>query len=125
MRCCCMRADRNAEVLKHMVKYCDQIEETVLRFQKDFAVFAKDHIYQNAVALCVLQIGELTTKLTEEFKQTYTGMPWNQIKAMRNIVAHNYGSIDAEILWETIENDVPQLKAYCLDILQTLNNENR
>ena len=51
-----MRADRNAEVLKHMVKYCDQIEETVLRFQKDFAVFAKDHIYQNAVALCVLQI---------------------------------------------------------------------
>ncbi|MBM6829478.1 DUF86 domain-containing protein [Anaerotignum lactatifermentans] len=120
-----MRADRNAEVLKHMVKYCDQIEETVLRFQKDFAVFAKDHIYQNAVALCVLQIGELTTKLTEEFKQTYTGMPWNQIKAMRNIVAHNYGSIDAEILWETIENDVPQLKAYCLDILQTLNNENR
>ena len=52
-------------------------------------------------------------------------MHWNQIKAMRNIVAHNYGSIDAEILWETIENDVPQLKAYCLDILQTLNNENR
>ena len=103
-----MRADRNAEVLKHMVKYCDQIEETVLRFQKDFAVFEKDHIYQNAVALCVLQIGELTTKLTEEFKKT-----------------HNYGSIDAEILWETIENDVPQLKAYCLDILQTLNNENR
>ena len=120
-----MRADRNAEVLKHMVKYCDQIEETVLRFQKDYAVFEKDHIYQNAVALCVLQIGELTTKLTEELKQTYTGMPWNQIKAMRNIVAHNYGSIDAEILWETIENDVPQLKEYCLDILQTLNNENR
>lgn len=75
-----MRADRNAEVLKHMVR----------------------------------------------LKKPYTmGMPWNQIKAMRNIVAHNYGSIDAEILWETIENDVPQLKAYCLDILQTLNNENR
>lgn len=119
-----MRADRNAEVLKHMVKYCRQIEETVLRFQKDFEVFSKDYVYQNAVALCVLQIGELTTKLTDDFKQTYIGMPWNQIKAMRNIVAHNYGSIDAEILWETIENDVPKLKEYCLEIINILNKNN-
>ena len=37
---------------------------------------------------------------------------------MRNIVAHNYGHIDAEILWETIAHDIPDLKKYCEEILQ-------
>lgn len=36
---------------------------------------------------------------TEGFKNTYNGMPWNQIKAWRNVIAHNYGKIDKEILW--------------------------
>ena len=36
----------------------------------------------------------------------------------------NYGSIDAEILWETIENDVPKLKEYCLEIINILNKNN-
>lgn len=64
----------------------------------------------------MLQIGELTTHFTEEFKQVYNEMPWNQIKALRNIVAHNYGKIDKEILWETVINDIPDLKEYCCKI---------
>jgi uncharacterized protein with HEPN domain len=49
-----------------------------------------------------MQIGELTTHLTNDFKQTYTGMPWTHIKALRNVVAHSYCKIDVESLWETI-----------------------
>ncbi len=45
-------------------------------------------------------------------------MPWNQIKALRNMVAHNYGKIDKEILWETISNDIPQLQEYCEEIVK-------
>ena len=40
-------------------------------------------------------------------------MPWRDIKAMRNIAAHNYGEIDVDILWETATNDIPLLKDYC------------
>lgn len=113
-----MRANRNIDVLKHMIRYCDQIEETIERFGREYDVFLKDNVYKNAVALCVLQIGELTTKLTDAFKAVYTAVPWVQIKAMRNMVAHNYGHIDAEILWETIESDIPELKKYCESILE-------
>lgn len=35
----------------------------------------------------------------------------------RNIVAHNYGTIDKEILWETLEQDIPILREYCLQII--------
>lgn len=68
----------------------------------------------------MLQIGELTTHLTSDFKQTYTGIPWIQIKALRNVVAHNYGKIDDESLWETITSDIAKLKAYCSNIIQQI-----
>lgn len=61
---------------------------------------------------------ELTTHLTNDFKETYTGIPWTQIKALRNVVAHNYGKIDDESLWETIISDIPKLKEYCFSIIQ-------
>lgn len=108
-----MQSNRNADILRHIVDYCNEINNTIERFGNNYETFSKDSVYQNAVALCVLQIGELTTHFTEEFKNTYNEMPWNQIKALRNVVAHNYGKIDKEILWETILNDIPKLQDYC------------
>jgi len=67
-----------------------------------------------------LQIGELTIHLTDDFKQTYTEMPWTQIKALRNVLAHKYGKIDDESLWETITSDIPKMKDYCFGILKQL-----
>ncbi|MCO1602054.1 DUF86 domain-containing protein [Desulfosporosinus nitroreducens] len=45
------------------------------------------------------------------------------MKALRNVVAHNYGKIDDESLWETITSDIPKLKDYCLNIIQQLVNK--
>lgn len=95
-----MPVNRNADVLRHICSYCAEINHTIDTFGRDYEIFADNTIYQNAAALCVLQIGELTTHFTEDFKKTYSKIPWNQIKALRNIVAHNYGHIDKETLWE-------------------------
>lgn len=109
--------DRNISILRHIVTYCDQIELTVQRFGGREA-FQSDPIYRNAAALCILQIGELVGNLSDEFRAQYPGVPWRQIKAMRNIVAHRYGTIDPEITWEIIQDDIPSLKAYCLRIIE-------
>lgn len=109
--------NRNADVLRHIINYCDQIDLTIKRFGANYMTFENDMVYKNATALCVLQIGELTTHLTEDFKNTYTEMPWTQIKALRNVVAHNYGKIDSQSLWETITEDIPKLKSYCSEII--------
>lgn len=86
-------------------------------FGRDYNIFVSNSIYQNATALCVLQIGELTTHFTDAFKSVYNKVPWNQIKALRNVVAHNYGKIDKETLWETLINDIPELNEYCSQII--------
>lgn len=53
----------------------------------------------------------------DKVKNMYHKMPWRDIKSMRNIAAHNYGELDIEVLWETVTNDIPELKAYCEDII--------
>ncbi|MGN0430842.1 MAG: DUF86 domain-containing protein [Lachnospiraceae bacterium] len=112
-----MRGDRNADILRHIRNYCEEINHTIDTFGRDYEIFVGNSIYQNAVALCVLQIGELTTHFTDDFKNTYNKIPWNQIKALRNVVAHNYGGIDKETLWETLNQDIPELQEYCEQIM--------
>ena len=109
--------ERDKSILRHIVSYCEQIEQTVEHFGNEEEIFAESKIYRNAAALCILQIGELVGKLTEEFRQQHSAVPWRQIKAMRNIVAHSYGSVDPETTWEIITEDIPVLKKYCCSIL--------
>ena len=109
--------ERDKHILEHMVSYCDQIEETIVRFGNDYDTFEADAIYRNAAALCILQIGELTGKLTDTFREEHPSVPWRQIKAMRNIVAHSYGSVNPEITWEIMTEDIPKLKLFCGAVL--------
>ena len=109
--------DRNIGALEHIVVYCQQIEQTVERFGNDTEIFQADPIYRNAAALCILQIGELVGKPTDEFRAQHPAVPWRQIKAMRNIVAHSYGTVDPETTWEIITDDISVLKKYCEAII--------
>ena len=63
--------------------------------------------------MCLLQIGELVGHLSEEYRNAHPQMPWRQMRALRNIIAHNYGSVDAETAWEIVKEDIPMLRAYC------------
>jgi len=109
------------EVLKRMVSYCSDICNAIKRFGASFEALQTDKDYKNSVAMCILQIGELTTHLTDDFKQTYKEMPWQDIKNMRNVAAHHYGKFDTTKLWETITEDIPQLRDYCNEIIQNQN----
>lgn len=114
---------RNASILEHILSYCCEIEETVLRFGIDKELFLRDSVYHNAVALCILQIGELVGILSDEFKAAHAEMPWREIKLMRNIVAHRYGTVDHSITWDVVTGDIPNLKAFCVSALKQFAEE--
>jgi uncharacterized protein with HEPN domain len=109
---------RDLSVMSHILEYCIDIEHSVDRFGDTFECFESDKIYRNAVAMCILQIGELAGKLSSEFTTTHTDIPWRSIKAMRNIAAHAYGSMSVPDIWDTVKHDIPTLKAYCRNILE-------
>ncbi len=109
-----MAIDRDKNILNHMIGYCEEIEDTVARFGNAYEIFADDSAYRNACALCILQIGELSGHLSEQFRKENAHIPWQQIRGMRNIVAHAYGSVDKKSIWQTMIEDIPALKEFCL-----------
>ncbi|MCD8375507.1 MAG: DUF86 domain-containing protein [Oscillospiraceae bacterium] len=65
-----------------------------------------------------MQIGELAGGLSQEYRQaTASRVQWGPIKGMRNLVAHNYGSMSRDIIWETAVTDIPALGAFCREQL--------
>ena len=66
-----MNDDRNIYILEKIIKYCDEIDQANEDFGKSFEILNSKSSYKNAVAMCILQIGELITHLTDDFKSIY------------------------------------------------------
>lgn len=108
---------KNIDILEHITNYCEQIQSTITFFGDSFETFENDFIYRNACTLCLLQIGELTSHLSDDFKNCCPEVPWNKIKGLRNVVAHDYGSLNIEKLWNTLKKSVPDLYSNCKSIV--------
>lgn len=63
--------------------------------------------------MCILQIGELVNHLSDDFKASHEEILWHRIRGMRNYVAHEYGSIDLDIVWYVATNSINDLKDFC------------
>jgi len=48
---------------------------------------------------------ELPSAITDQHPQ----VPWRQMRDMRNVVVHAYFGVNAEVLWDTVRNDLPPL----------------
>ena len=97
-----------------MQAYCEEISATIGRYGDDFSVFLGDLDFQKSVSFSIFQIGELSIRLSDGFrKETASIIDWPAIRGMRNIVAHDYGSVNLALLWETAKKDIPVLEAFC------------
>lgn len=110
---------KDLAVLEHIMEYCVKIKEQQERFGNSLEAFQNDESYRLAACMCILQIGELSSKLSEDVKKSISGIPWTQVKAMRNVFAHNYGSINIAQTWETIKSDIPILYKECAAAVKT------
>jgi uncharacterized protein with HEPN domain len=114
-------SERDKSILQHIIRYCTEIDDANDQFGNSLSNLKTNSVYKNAVSMCILQIGELVVLLSDEFKAIYDEMPWRDIKSMRNIAAHQYHRFDLDTLWETITEDIPNLRAYCDSIIR-INN---
>ena len=77
--------------------------------------FHKTKILKKQYAL--IQIGELSNGLSDDFIEQYNKIPWRQIIGMRNRIVHGYDTINLEIVWNTANESIIELKNYCIKIL--------
>jgi uncharacterized protein with HEPN domain len=99
--------------------YLEHIGEAIaratdyLQHTGDLAAFQRDHRTQDAVVRNIQIIGEAVAKiqkLAPDFIAEHPELPWAQMRAMRNLVIHEYFFVDLKIVWSTVKDDLPQLK---------------
>ena len=105
--------DRDRNIISHMLKYCDEVETAHDDFSHSKEKFMNSSTYRNAVTMPILQIGEVANHLSEEFKQQHKQIPWNEMRGIRNLMAHQYHSVDFDIIWDTSRIDIPALREFC------------
>ena len=71
--------------------------------------FNMDEILSSAISFKFVQISENVKKLPLSINEVYPNIPWNKISGLRNRIVHDYGSIQLDIIYNTVKNDLPKL----------------
>lgn len=90
----------------------NEIEEIQLMVTDlSFDQFCSDRRTLKATLYGLAVIGEAAASLLPDVAELYPQIPWRQIRGMRNVTVHEYFQVDLEIIWETIQVDLPDLHA--------------
>jgi uncharacterized protein with HEPN domain len=81
-------------------------------------VFEND-ILNRAIIRSLEIIGEASKKLSSEFKSAHPKIEWKKMAATRDKLIHDYFGIDYEIVWDIIQNKLPELNKEVSDILNS------
>lgn len=94
--------------LRDILDSITKVEEYVLGMT--YAQFSEDEKTIDATVRNLEIIGEAARNIPEDFRDKYPEIPWEKMISMRNKVLHEYFGVDVEILWQTIQEDLPALK---------------
>lgn len=104
--------DDDKKAIERIIYYCDRLHEHVLAFGNSKEEYITNKQYQDACSLVIIQIGEQVGRVSEEFKNQHCDIDWNGIKGMRNVHVHDYDNVMFDVAWESITEDVPELRHY-------------
>ena len=113
-----MNNKKTENQIKKILNYCKKIDKTN---DKKYIFSEEESFYYDLICFYIIQIGEIVNKLDEEFIKKYNEISWNSIRGMRNVLVHNYGALNKQIIDETINNDIPILKNFCVSYLNKNN----
>ena len=74
-----------------------------------FAEFGRDRRSQLAILKAVEIVGEAASRLSLETREAYPGIPWREATGMRNRLVHAYFDVDLQVVWDTVQDDLPIL----------------
>lgn len=105
-----MRTDR--ERLQDIVSCCSTILDYVLRYHSE-----EEDVFRDAILHQLTMIGEAVAHLDSNLRSKYPQIPWDTIKAFRNVLVHEYFSIRWDRVWSAVDR-IPELAESVKVILQ-------
>ncbi len=97
--------DRNR--LRHMLDHAR--EAVAFVHGKTRRDLQRDRLLQLGVVRLIEIVGEAAARVSKETQDAHPDIPWAQIVSTRNRLIHGYDFVDYDILWQTVEEDLPVL----------------
>lgn len=99
---------------KDNLAYLRLILDTIKKIQSYLAHMSRSDFFsddktQSAVIMQIQIIGELSKRVPEEIKLKID-VPWKDIAGLRDMVSHDYFSLDIEAIWNTATKDTAELE---------------
>lgn len=79
--------------------------------------FRTNELLQDGVIRQLEIAGEAAKRLSPEFRDRYSDIPWSKMARLRDYLIHRYSDVDLSIIWKTITQDLPPLIAKLREIL--------
>jgi len=117
-------AQRLADLLLHMDHAASEALVFVEGMDKDD--FMDDRRTQQAVLMCLVVLGEASTKIAQthpDWAERHPELPLRSMKGMRNRLAHGYYQIDFDVVWETVAAELIPLRLLLAQALAGLERE--
>jgi len=101
--------------LRHILDAaCEAVEHATGRTRADLEV---DRQLLHSLVDCLLIVGEAATHVSVTCREAHPGVPWAEMTRTRNRLVHVYFDRNRDIVWDTIQDDLPPLIAQMEHIL--------
>jgi uncharacterized protein with HEPN domain len=117
-----MKPKHPGRVPQYLQHISDAIDRAVVYVAgMDFAAFEKDTRTQDAVIRSIEIVGEAANKVRTAdpaFAASVPNIPWDVMYGMRNRIVHDYFEVDLEVVWQTVQRDLPVLRSQIQALLE-------
>lgn len=102
-----MSAHNDLVYVRHILRALDKICDYTAHLTE--AQFKAIPLVQDAVVRQFEIVGEATKKVSADFCEQHAAVPWSHMAKMRDVLIHHYWEVDLNVVWTTVQKDVPRL----------------
>jgi len=103
--------------IRHMLDAARQAREYAVGRSR--ADLEHDPLLRDGFVRQLTIIGEAAGRVTGATRNTYPGVPWPDLVGMRNRIVHEYFRVDLDIVWATVEFDLPELVSQLEELIES------
>ena len=112
-----MKINKDINIIYYIKKHFNDIL-SYTKIINTYELFLENIVYQKAIILDLIQIGENVNKLSDDIKSFINKKDLRGIINFRNQLVHGYENNDPDLIWNVIQNNLPQLVKEICEIVR-------